>query len=766
MSETETNAILQELLIEWDDLSSKDYNPIPNAIKLNDPDSQDAVKFRNFYHKLDTEMNKIISNKSQGFNDSIQMYQEIVNLYNKLSISIENTNFEIESIRKNLESIKINELENFEQNIVLKKETFQKLKNLQKTYENFKIFDQELENQNFEFCTQILIEILKEDEEIKAMKDLKYFLKKKRKKLILEMSKKLINFIFEFYESDFFNIQANFDHKNNDFNFRELLSFIVQINGLLEFDQILEENLKSKFFEKINSISKQEKSLKSIFKKMIFFTLKIDQKIYDLCNLINFEDEKSFYGNQFSIFKFFCKNGIKNLRNIFQKIILKFILDYTVKDNLQKINFDHEKLVSNFDSNIFEKKFKLNEIFMKKKNQNFYYDYELVKKVSFRNIFIFNESLIEEIENLEKSLKLEKNVQKEVSMSIKENFKKKSQNKSESINNNDNKNFTEDEKIYDNLESSFFKEDSQKKSQILFLKDLQNLIKFEIDKKMKIEDKNLKKGIFRLFQKKNIFEINLHNQRLFIFNNFLNIFKKYKKRIIFIDNFFWAFEYLEKFFKEKINFFYKSTILKKIIFNKNWLKELKSQILVQKIHLNDLSIKKHEIRQKFLLFINLKEINEFYNSKKNLFKKINKNNKLSLNELEFNYKLAFSLEIFLIILYFLNELIRNIKYSFIELKIYIYELYENINNKDKNLFFFENLSDLINFFILKNVKKINLQNKNDLKLFLENLINFEEILYEIEYFEGIDESIKFFEKILENKSECEEGKFIEKKLNL
>lgn len=765
MGEFESNAILQKLLVDWDGLTSKDYNPIKNALKLNDPDSQPAVEFRNFYHKIDLEMNKIIQNKHQGFNDSIQMYNEIIYLYRKLDSTLESTENRINQINEKL-NINTEQLDEEETSLSEQKTVFDALSNIEILFQQFSEFDERLLRNDFEFCSQTVIDILNtEMDEIGAIREIKHETYKKRRKLLKKMSQKLIGQIFSVDEIE---NEMNIDPDEKKCTYRQILGNLVRINGLLNFDEYLFENIKTTFFQKVSKIISESHNLRSIFLQSIHLALKINQIISELRNLLNLRDEENYYGKKFTKFKIFCEKGEENCKELLKNEICRLIMEYTVKEDAQKMDFDKDKLVDlvQYDT-LFEKKYRIHETFKKKKiNQNIYGDYKLIKKPSLRHIFLFNETINDEIESVKEIIRSDDDIENEMIDSFKDLQVERDENHSI---------FTS------NLPKYRF--ENLKVSELRYLQDIKTFIDSQINEQMRIKDHNLKSTVSKIFQRRNRFYINSRSDSLNIFDEFLSIFSPYKKRIVFLHNFFWSIEYFIQHMNDCFSEFYKSEIIKVTIQDQNDLKGktpildcFKKQITIKMNHMNDMSLQKDIVQRKILLISGIKTLKVYFLEKFKEFEKIQKGEKgqplvQALSDLENMYTNAFCLEIILMILHFLDKFLRNYRTDLVE----FHEMISRARNAIQNMknktgskpTILENLSNILNFYVLKNTRKIPLKSQDDLELFIKQFLCIEEVLFGLEcnFENGFDESLEFFNSVLEE-SNCknEDAKNIKLKI--
>lgn len=758
-----TNNLLNQLLVDWDDLVDKNYNPIMNALKLNDPDSQKATEFRNFYHKIDLQMNEVIKNKHKGFNDSIQMYSDLISFYRKFDNLVNSMQKEINWTNELME-MNSKKLEDDEISLQKQKESHILINSIYELYQQYAVFDIKLEKKEFDFCTHTIISVLNSNlDDFGAIQEMKHSLHKKRKKLIKEMCINVNQYIFKGI-----NIENSFqyNHVNEEkLDYRQILGLIVQIDGLLELDEYLYNNIQTCFFNEINKIINLERSLIRIFANIVQLLLAIMNKIKILKNLLNLKDEENFYGEKYTKFKLFCEKGEENAFECLKNELIRFVYDYSSVHNPSSLGFHLSNLEDNVDyASLFENKFKIHEKMIRvNHNSSYYGSFKLIKKPSLKNIFLFNDVLVNEIEMI-RSNDLFQDEIRESLVDLRLDAHNKSETKTH--------NFTKDSQH--NLRNSHIK----------YLNEIQECIKKQIKIQINIKDHLIKKNVNKLFKSKNLLNIDTRNNRLTIFTEFLKIFKPFKKRIIFLSNFFWAFEHLTTQFLHWFPNFYNSEIIQfSIKENEKFLNEqeamdkFKKQILVKTIHLNDLSIKKEELNKKFLMITGLLEIKSFFNENMHEFNKTGKNIKgnsifQKIIKTEQIFSTALSLEIYLLLIHFIEEILQNIDENTVELyKILLMlkncletNIINNTPNDEFNIV--NNLPSILNYYIIKSANNLKIKDQNDLKNIIKKLLMIEEIIYSIgwEFEEGFDESLNFFDSVIQNKCKTADAKSLRMKI--
>ncbi|ADM11784.1 uncharacterized protein Eint_070200 [Encephalitozoon intestinalis ATCC 50506] len=98
----EVDALLREIRIDWETLITEDFNPLRQALK-NKNNSVEASNFRNLFHKVEKAMEEIIEGNYKGFSDSVLSYMESYYLNKKCYDSIQ----EIFRTTKELSEMKI-----------------------------------------------------------------------------------------------------------------------------------------------------------------------------------------------------------------------------------------------------------------------------------------------------------------------------------------------------------------------------------------------------------------------------------------------------------------------------------------------------------------------------------------------------------------------------------------------------------------------------------------------------------------------------------
>lgn len=782
----ETDAVLQTLLVDWDDLSTPDYNPLHYAIKLNDPDSKSAVKFRNFYHQLDHEITTIIQNKHKGFNDTIELYNNILSQYDRLYDSIFNLENDLKSIEEVLE-IDTAVLEDEEQQINEKKRIYQELLHLQKINNHFNKFDDKMSENDFEYCADTVIEILNCEmtDEIGGLKDLQHGTFKKRKKLLNKMYQKMYLNIFgniggvledeEMFEENDQEMDKSYENNN------QILSFVVKLNGLLELDEYLADNLKIGFFQKASRIIENTRSVNKIFTQSIHLALKVLKKVSKLRGLLNLKDEENFYGKKFTKFQIFNENGDENVQEILIDEIYRIISVYTVNEDNLKMEFDSDKLVDVVDhENLYENKYC--KIFDRSsKSAGIYGDYKLIKVPNIKYVFIFDEIIKEEIKKLKGAEN--RNENKEIEQSNSEVLKSEHLGEPNPLKN---------------------------KMEISFLEKIKNFI--DSQTAAQLNTTNLKDTVLSIITKKNRFDLTSQSTSLVIFTDFLNAIKPYKKRAVFMEHFEWSFNQFFNVLLDEHKKFFRSEIvqgtvsqLKNLISskkdfseknlgnkqNKNrdslaneTVKEFRRQITVNMIHLSDIQV---EPKLKTLMVTEMFRCHDFLCKLKHpdahdlLYKSI------CLIDI---YKISIYLETYLLIIHFLEKLMRNTATDLKEIIERIYEIkgswveIENTKSSKENFYLSgvdlqkksnsslsneakQNISAVLSHFILNNTQKLSVTSHEKLSEFVFALSAIEEFLisFDTSFEGGFDLAFEFLGKVQDGKSTENRGKDLQRRIN-
>ncbi|KRH92289.1 Exocyst complex subunit Sec8m, partial [Pseudoloma neurophilia] len=322
--------------------------------------------------------------------------------------------------------------------------------------------------------------------------------------------------------------------------------------------------------------------------------------------------------------------------------------------------------------------------------------------------------------------------------------------------------------------------DKQEKSDLSFLEEIKRFIEFQINELLKKKDQEILSFITDILQKKSRFDLDSRLSNLNIFDDFMNLFKPFKNRVIFLKNFPVCIESFIENLKSNFSHFYKSEIIKLTIQEKHkfhsTLDCFKRQITIKMNHINDLSMNKEDVLKKSLLVSGIQNVKTYFIKKTNKIQPSdNKYNKFillkqKLEDLEEIYSTAFSLEVFLTILHFLDKFIRNYRISLQEFNLTLLELKTALkifNHKDK-LPMMKHLSSVLNFYLLENTKKLLIKNQEDLRLFIKQFLTIEESIYSIDlpFDEGLDESLKFFNSILDKKVQTKEIKQLRVKMNI
>lgn len=83
----DAEVLLRELRIDWEELVTDNFNPLKQALK-NKNSSAEASNFRNLFHRVEKVMESIIEKSYKGFSDSVLSYMESYALNNRCSDSI------------------------------------------------------------------------------------------------------------------------------------------------------------------------------------------------------------------------------------------------------------------------------------------------------------------------------------------------------------------------------------------------------------------------------------------------------------------------------------------------------------------------------------------------------------------------------------------------------------------------------------------------------------------------------------------------------
>lgn len=772
-------SILKELIVDWDDLAQPDYNPLKNALELNDDSSIIAANFRNFYHKIDSTMSDIIKDKYKGFNDSVLIYTDINKLYHELNKNILDMIEETKQCINSLD-LDVSKLEVENSKIKKRRKIQEYAVNINELYKSYAMYEKKLEKKDYEFCTGAIINVLECDfDDIEAVKEMKSIFASRRKSLLNILYKQLEDYIYE--ETEIKNEMYLIQHgESSMFREKQILSYVVQLNGLLDFDNYVFYNIKFSFFSRIENAIKSGMSLDKIFVYSVRLFFTIMKKLWSLSYSLNMKHETNFYGEKYSKLKIFCENGQENVKQELMKEWMRFILNYSKTEKPISKKFDIDNLVDivSYDE-LYENKYKIYERMVAKDTRKKIYDeYTLIKKPSVKNIFMFYDCLEKEFKDLHNTGK--KEYHSVISIS--------------SRNTTDNKNLETSENSTKVSQSKITMNALKHKYRKDFFENLSNTIKTILKK----ENKNLKYRVVRILTKDISMECDYKTRRLFFLSHFLNYFKPFKSRIVFLKNFTWSFEFVIQKFKESFGFFFKSPIICNSVNldNNNTVdcsqitRTFKEQLLVKSIVYTDLASTKVNFEKIVFSVLSLKDLTTFYKKYMKELETIDKDLKAEQISFELNnmykiYNISLSMEISLNIFYFFEKFYKDNDRSLGELfKLivcikkslqYFHKKTEQFIFYNKYLQFQDNISeyfvmvfDVLNHYIIRNTRKLKINSKKELKMFIKDLKNVEEMLYGLNLGNnvGFDESYAFFESVLNNKCDTEEGKILKTKINL
>ncbi|ELA47443.1 hypothetical protein VCUG_01094 [Vavraia culicis subsp. floridensis] len=789
--DSKVNSILKELMVDWDDLAQADYNPLKNALELNDDSSLVATNFRNFYHKIDAAMAEIIKNKYRGFNDSVLIYTDINNLYLKLNKLILDM---VEKTKDCMHSLDLDISKIEKESIEIKKQRKiqEYASDVNELYRTYVIYEKKLAEEDFEFCTETIIKILETDlDEVEAVKEMKSVFYHKRKQFLNVLHRKLDEYIFE--ENEMKNeIEPSQDIESVIFRERRLLSYVVQLDGLLEFDNHVFYNLKFNFYRKVNEIISSGIELADVFRCTIDLFFNIMKKLCQFSHNLQMDDEENFYGEKYTKFRIFCLNGQQNVKGELKEELLRLVHSYSRTKRVFDTKFKVENLIDfvNYEG-LYENKYKIYErMVVRDENKCLYADYTLIKKPSISNLFLFYDVLKGKFGNStdeEKGQNLLCNDKAEGRSAKAGSHAEDGMKTSES-----HQEGSVDQEIHKltSLKVTAKKLRSECKTELL------GEIARYIRKMLKKEDKNLKHRIVRILNKEFSMERDYKTQRLFFFTHFINYFKPFSGRILFLKNFLWSFEYVTKKFEDCFASFFRSQVIHDSVYNNGHVNSneqifecFKRQILVKNIVYDNLAIKKSNFDKIVFAILSLRDLIDFYKLNVKELEIINKNQKAesilsNLQDIYNAYNVSLSLEIVLNVFYFFDKFYRDNDRSFAELLKVVNDIKRSLCylrvEKEQFLYFniylssemnvspyFISIFDVLNFYIIKNIRKLKVSNDNELKTFVNDLKDVEEMLQGLSLgqVEGFDESFSFFEDVLKDKCASEEAKLLRSKIN-
>jgi len=346
-SMNDINIILKELLVDWDNVISSNFNPLVYALAINN-NSAKAVEFRDMYHKLEFAMETIIKTNYKGFSDSILSYN-MFNSNNKESLRcLENINQCIEVARS--ENFGIEEILKEHRSV---KSSFRKsvfCNSINRVRELSKMFD---EIEDLHLRSKYIVEALDLIEnpeylQIQGVEDYKKVLLSKYQAVSEAVNEKLGQYIF--------------DDKNDNLRYFDC---IIRLGSLKVFDSYLNKNFRRGIFESIEGIILNAFKNKLLKIEGICFVIgkkmeRIKESMYVLIDKalayfeINPENEKVLSVRNSGL-KLSINAG--EVLKVIKRELESFIASYTRHDNLQQASFDLNSVLDNLD---YSKEFSAN----------------------------------------------------------------------------------------------------------------------------------------------------------------------------------------------------------------------------------------------------------------------------------------------------------------------------------------------------------------------------------------------------------------------
>ncbi|ELQ75004.1 Exocyst complex subunit Sec8 [Trachipleistophora hominis] len=782
--DSRVNTILKELMVDWDDLAQADYNPLKNALELNDDSSVVATNFRNFYHKVDAAMAEIIRNKYRGFNDSVLIYTDINGLYRRLNKLILNM---ISTTNDCMLSLDLDITKIERENVEIKKmraiqEYALRVDELHRLYV---MYDKKLADEDFEFCTETIIKILESElDEVDAVKEMKSVFYHKRKLFLSVLYRKLDEYIFE--DNGMKNeMEIVQDIENVIFRERRLLSYVVQLDGLLEFDNHVFYNLKFNFYRKVNKIINTGSELMSVFQRATDLFFAIIKKLCQFSYNLQMDNEENFYGEKYTKFRIFCLNGQQNVKTELKEELLRLVHSYARTRRVFDTKFKVENLIDfvNYEG-LYENKYKIYErMVVKDGDKDLYADYTLIKKPSISNLFLFYDVLKGKFKNVCDESKGQDLVREDITKERAADGGVKGTGLHHDKATN--------QGVHHLPSFKMTAEKIQMEYKMELIHDITRFIK----KMLRKEDRNLKHRIVRILNKEFSMERDYKTQRLFFFTHFINYFKPFTGRISFLRNFLWSFEYVTKKFEDNFSCFFRSQVISDSVYvngrvneNERIFEGFKKQLLIKNIAYDDLALNKSNFDKIVFAILSLRDLINFYELNVRELERIDKNPRAesiisSLQNVYNAYNVSLSLEIILNVFYFFDKFYRDNDRSFTELFRVVNDMKKSLRclhvEKEQFLYFnvyllsemnvsayFISIFDVLNFYIVRNIRKLKVGNDHELRTFINDLKNMEEMLQGLSLgqVEGFDESFNFFEDVLNGKCTTEEAKLLRSKI--
>ncbi|KAM0677670.1 hypothetical protein BDAP_001817 [Binucleata daphniae] len=734
--------LIRKIRIDYPQAHLPSYNPLSLAIKIHKKSSKTAVEYRNTYHELEDAMHSIIDTTFQGFSDSLYSYK---NCYKNVNTCIEKLQNMKDSVKYILSSFDIDttELDAINKNIKTKEEMLEHLQKIEKLKN--RIVSSNTTNRYTKNKSMIeegynILECYKLFNDLKEIKIISSYGKKivdKRNEFVNKLCIKIIKCIFESEEKSVNDIKAIFVVDCLE-DLDKRLSKIVEHKLFFDIQNIInsvkDEQMNKEL--KKNELYKKNDQAYILAKKITLYCKKIINNHKKICELIfeNHTSDNNFFEKSFDSFTFFDKQSfIDNIKQQMKKLInvytetkneeekKMFVLD-DIEDTIdyKKIQLEEPTKESEMKNNVIARNIDTNlQEYMKTfgKCCNTKKEYEIIFENDYDFVYYIYVDIFDEMK--------------------------------------------EELKIM--LEKKFFRVKEEK-----------------INKKLN--------KIMRSYWK-------TKNNKLAWFDKFDVIVKEnscYKSEFSYkiLCN---VFEYLLQSSEDNFYFLYKNELIKHFfcnianeqnnIFdleNKTTLKENKefdehNNFITSFVNkLNEYKIEHEELKAKQKRYEVCVATNQTIINSKNIYtEEIKKYESIEMNKklesilkrmvkIECKYKVAMQLQIiidmyFYFDIYFISNTFGINSDAFVcmvEIYKFLYKL------KNDEMIEISSVFICIKSYIFTNIQKLNVTNKDELKLFVSDLKLLEEIIcnYEMSPLDNFDECYNFFDACTEGSAKTREEK--------
>lgn len=698
------DSLLRLIRIDWEDTQSHSFNPLPLALQLRDNNSAMADDFKNTYHKIEKCMQNIIETSFKGFSDSILSYKKCSSNVDDNLNKLSDINLTIDEIKKSTH-VDVNLLNKQKALIKNQEELLGRLELLKDLRDSI----EERNINNVEDASYNILHCMalyKQCADLKPVRLVHHDIDRKKNEVMDRISKGIIAYTFNNKGQILFNVKS---------------IFILEIYAILDKNLILParasliSNIQSKIRESDESDYHGDEKLKVLARSLNSYFVAIMGKYEDLLKKIKVYMKKgdNFFEKDYVATGFFKKSVFIDL---LKREVFKLIGSYTVhtkEHTFEKFVLDEIEEVPSIGK-LLDKKVNLGFTAQNKQDSELKQTgYEISTEGGIDFIFYLYEDIFEDFKH-------------DLYKFLKENYFLKKEKKI-------------GEKVDHIFESKFLKVENKKSA-------LASRIQ-------KIVTENDYYGL----------DFGLSNF-ITIFNSVINGFN---------DNH-------ESLYKSKIYILLFREDHKVDLENENaqydkYLNILKEHLKNKRIDTGDCFTVDKNRDIGYYLIESIRDIQKIFMKSRLKYESVEplpelKEIEMSLNNIFDKYEISFRFQFIIDILYLFDHFYRSGRFGnkdpyFKDIVKIIQNLYNLNHEGDLDLY---GLFDSLEYYILNNVNRLNVNDKNGLFLFIEDLKTIEEIVsnFEMKYENGFENILTFYNSVLANELDTPEKKEFAAKISL